>query len=287
MSGREIFQGFQGSGKAQGAFNVFNAETVRGVVEGVLEGEEGRAYIQTSASTVASYGAEALAGMIGALIPQSERARFLLHLDHCLDMKLIEDCVRFGWDSVMIDASQFDLEENIRRTRAVVHLAGEQGVVVEGEIGKVGGPEDGFTAGETGDDESVSSDEVERFVVESGIDLVAIGVGTKHGFYEEGKCEVNVGLLQAVQERGLGVPFVLHGGSGIPLGQVRQAVAAGVRKINISTELKEAYAGACRAHLEGPDPHAVIAGVEGAVAEVRRVVSERRRAFEEMSPSLD
>lgn len=282
MSGRERVRSFILTGKAYGAFNVFNAESIRGVVRAVVHAQTG-AYIQTSASTVRSYGAKPLAAMVRALIGRDERDRFVLHLDHCLDSKVIGECVDAGWDSVMIDASGFSLDENIRRTRAVVAMAHEAGVAVEGEIGSVGDAEDGFENDPDEAASSVNAEDVERFVRETGIDLVAIGVGTKHGFYQPGACDVDVALLQAARRRCPGTPFVLHGGSGIPMDQVQAAIRAGVRKVNISTELKEAYLKACSAYIGGPNPYAVIEGVEAITESIYQVVRKKIEEFQRIS----
>lgn len=282
MRGRKLVQSFIQSGEAYGAFNVFNAESTRGVVGAVVQAGT-RAYIQTSASTVKIYGAEPLASMIWALVGQRERSRFVLHLDHCLDSKVIGECVAAGWDSVMIDASAFALDENIRRTRVVVEMAHDAGVAVEGEIGAVGDSEDGFEIQPNEAASRVKAEDVERFVRETGIDLVAIGVGTKHGFYEPGSCNVDVALLQAAGRRCPGMPFVLHGGSGIPMEQVKAAVAAGVRKINISTELKEAFIKGCLAYAGGPNPYSVLEGVESIRETICQVVRNKIEQFQKIS----
>lgn len=249
------------------AFNVFNAETILGVAAAVQE-SGATAYLQTSASTVKAYGAAVLAGMITALIPHDVRRRIVLHLDHCDTDSMFRDCLAAGWDSIMIDASSRPLAENIRRTREIVVLAKGYGALVEGEIGVVGGDEDGFESYASGDAKP-APDEVLRFMDETGADLIAVGVGTKHGHYEQ-PCEVDQSLLEAVHRARPDAALVLHGGSGIPENQLRPAVQrGGIRKINISTEIKEAWLGAQRAHLNGADPHKVIAAVQSAIAAVK------------------
>ncbi len=250
------------------AFNVFNAETILGVAAAVQE-SSAAAYLQTSASTVKAYGATALAGMIHALIPADIRRRIVLHLDHCDTDSMFRDCLVAGWDSIMIDASSRPLAENIRRTREIVILAREYGALAEGEIGVVGGDEDGFASYASGDVKP-APDDVLRFMDETGANLIAVGVGTKHGHYEQ-PCEVDQVLLEAVHRARPDAALVLHGGSGIPENQIRAAVQrGGIRKINISTEIKDAWLGAQRAHLAGTDPHKVIAGVQSAIAAVKQ-----------------
>ena len=251
------------------AFNVFNAETILGVVQAVQEASS-PAYIQTSASTVKFYGAAPLSGMINALIPAEIRHRILLHLDHCDSDAIFRNCLEAGWDSIMIDASSLPLTENIRRTREIVLLAREFGALAEGEIGVVGGDEDGFAA-YASSDKKPAPDEVLRFIDETGADLIAVGVGTKHGHYEQ-PCEVDQALLEAVHRARPETALVLHGGSGIPEAQLRAAVQrGGIRKINISTEIKDAWLGAQRAYLASSDPHKVIGGVQSAIAAVQQL----------------
>ncbi len=248
------------------AFNIFNAETILGVAAAV-RGSGLPVYLQTSASTVRCYGAAALAGMIHALIPADIRRLIILHLDHCDTDTLFRDCLEAGWNSVMIDASARPLEENILRTRGVVAMAHEYGAFAEGEIGVVGGEEDGFEA-YASDKVKPAPEDVLRFIDETGADLVAVGVGTRHGHYEQA-CQVDQPLLEAVHRARPAAALVLHGGSGIPEEQLRASVQrGGIRKINISTEIKDAWLSSQRTHLEGAQPHQVIAGVKLAIAAV-------------------
>jgi len=262
------------------AFNVFNAETILGVATAVQEAGCS-AFLQTSASTVRCYGAVALAGMINALVPSGIRDRIVLHLDHCDADGLLRDCLEAGWDSIMIDASARPLEENIRRTREMVELAREFGALAEGEIGVVGGEEDGFEAYASGDAKPVP-EAVVRFIDETGAGLIAVGVGTKHGYYDatEG-CKVDQPLLEAVHTARPQAALVLHGGSGIPEDQLRAAVQrGGIRKINISTEIKEAWLGAQRRHFDGPHPHQVISGVNSAIEAVKQTALAKMRLLQ-------
>lgn len=251
------------------AFNVFNAETILGVVAAIAETGYA-AYMQTSVSTVKAYGAASLAGMIGALVPAQIRSLIVLHLDHCDSDDMFRACLAAGWDSIMVDASARPLEENIRRTREVAALAREYHAHAEGEIGVVGGDEDGWES-YAGSDAIPAPNEVLRFVDACGAGLIAVGVGTKHGHYEQ-PCQVDQALLESVHAARPHAALVLHGGSGIPEDQLRVAVQrGGIRKINISTEIKDAWLGAQREHLAGADPHKVIAGVQGAIAAVKAV----------------
>jgi len=264
------------------AFNIFNAETVLGVTAAVAETGHA-AYLQTSASTVKAYGAAVLGRMINALIPGEVRGRIVLHLDHCDTDVMFRDCLAAGWDSIMVDASARPLEENIRRTREVAALARESGAYAEGEIGVVGGDEDGWEA-YAGGDVRPAPEDVLRFIDESGATLVAVGAGTKHGHYEQ-PCQVDQALLEAIHAARPDAALVLHGGSGIPEGQLRDAVQrGGIRKLNISTDIKEAWLGAQRLHLDSADPHKVIAGVQGAIAAVKAVAVSKMKLLSSFLP---
>lgn len=256
------------------AFNVFNAETILGVAAAVSESGL-PAWLQTSASTVRCYGAAALAGMVRALAGPGIRGRIMLHLDHCDSDDLFRECLEAGWDSIMIDASGRPLSDNIRRTREVVELAREYNAMTEGEIGVVGGEEDGFAA-YAGGAARPAVEDVVRFIDETGADLVAVGAGTKHGHYTAAGCQVDQPLLEAVHSARPQAPLVLHGGSGIPDEQVRAAVQrGGIRKVNISTDIKDAWIDAQHAWLASKNPHSVIAGVTLAVEKIKLTALSR------------
>lgn len=260
------------------AFNVFNAETVMGVAAAMAQSGLA-AMIQTSASTVKAYGAARLSGMITALLGLELRARTILHLDHCDTDEMFRACLEAGWDSVMIDASARCLGENIARTRAVVELAHSYGAIAEGEIGVVGGDEDGFES-YAGGDVRPAPEDVLRFIDETGADLVAVGVGTKHGHYDQ-PVQVDQGLLEAIHRARPAAALVLHGGSGIPADQLRAAVQrGGIRKVNISTEVKDAWLSAVSDHLQSADPHKVIAAVQCASAAVCETAIAKMRLLE-------
>lgn len=260
----------------QGAFNIFNAEGAL-ALRLASDGTGLRAFLQTSASFVKAWGADRLGAVLRGIAGPRGDSRLTIHLDHCSDLALISGCIRAGWDSVMIDASALPLEENIRATRAVVDLARPAGVLVEGEIGYVGGPEDDFSAG--GSPERVRAEDAVRFATESGIDLLAVGVGTSHGHYAAG-VKVDVDLLEEVHQLLPGMPLVLHGGSGIPEDQVADSVRrGGVRKINISTDIKESWNHAVRTHIDGPDPLNTGALSRSILSVLTETMSARMRLF--------
>jgi ketose-bisphosphate aldolase len=158
------------------------------------------------------------------------------HLDHCTDLEFIKFCADSGFDSVMYDGSAFDIDVNIANSKLIIDYAGGRQCLVEGELGKVSGVEDGFGDGGSS---YAEINEILRYVKETNIDLMALGIGNAHGFYEnlEG-LDLDI-LMQAHSKLGNDQLFVLHGGTGLPEEIIRQAIGYGVVKINLSTEIKK------------------------------------------------
>ena len=158
------------------------------------------------------------------------------HLDHCTDIDFIKFCVDSGFDSVMYDGSAFDIEQNILNSIEVRQYALNKGCLVEGELGKVSGVEDGF-----GDEGSsyAEIEEIQRYVHETKIDLMALGIGNAHGFYDSlDGLKMNI-LKEAREKLDHNQLFVLHGGTGLSEEIIREAIGYGVVKINISTQIKK------------------------------------------------
>ena len=167
----------------------------------------------------------------------------VLHLDHTKEISIIKDAIAAGFQSVMIDASQKEFEENIRITREVVEYAHEKGVAVEAELGKIGATD----KIETDNDESLYTDpdEAEEFVARTGVDTLAVSIGTAHGVYPVKNPRIDFDRLQAIRKK-VSLPLVLHGGSGLPAETVKKAITipgGGVSKINIATDLEQAFLG--------------------------------------------
>ena len=156
-----------------------------------------------------------------------------LHLDHCDDITLCLQAVDVGFDSVMFDGSHMPLEENIKLTKQVVDYAHAKGVVVEAEIGKIRG------RGVDGDDYLAAVSDVVQLAEQTGVDMIAVGIGTAHGHYE-GKPEINFDRLLEIH-KAVDVPLVLHGGTGIPEQDIRRSLTMGISKINVGTAIHTAY----------------------------------------------
>ncbi len=176
----------------------------------------------------------------------------VLHMDHCTDIDMIRRCVDNGFTSVMIDSSKKEYNENVDDTCKVVEYASKYGVSVESELGHVGGKEDDIVV----DDMSVLFTDPEyalNFVQTTGIDCLAVAVGTVHGFYKA-KPKLDFPRISAINKLIPKTPLVLHGGTGVPYDDFREAIKRGVRKINVGTELKvHGVFDTCVAGFNSPD----------------------------------
>ncbi|MBM3474163.1 MAG: class II fructose-bisphosphate aldolase [Armatimonadetes bacterium] len=163
-----------------------------------------------------------------------------LHLDHGMKLTEVEECVRAGFTSVMLDGSHFPYEENVRLTRETVEIAHDFDASVEGELGHVAGLEGDISVSEE-DALQTDPDQAADFVAQTGLDCLAVAIGTVHGVYR-GEPKINLERLEQIAAR-VDAPLVLHGGSGTPDDLVRECIRRGVAKINICTELQQAWLG--------------------------------------------
>jgi fructose-bisphosphate aldolase class II len=217
------------------AFNIINDLTVEAVVAAAAE-ERAPVILQTSVKTVKQYGRAQLHDIVHALIHDAG-VPVTLHLDHCPDRTVISDCLEGGWNSVLFDAHELDVAENLRQTTEVVAEARKAGGHVEGEIEGIQGVED-----DVGSDEAshVQSLEVAvDFIERTGVDCFAPAIGNAHGQYKKAP------VLDAQRVSDLvaatGIPMALHGGTGLSDEQFTDLIARGCAKVNISTALKETF----------------------------------------------
>jgi len=159
-----------------------------------------------------------------------------LHLDHG-NFEAAKACIEAGFTSVMFDGSSLPFEENVEKTKEIVALAHAKGVSVEAEVGAIGGTEDGITA-----DGEVADPAECRKIVDLGVDFLAAGIGNIHGIYPEGWKGLHIDVLEKINEATDYIPLVLHGGTGIPDNQIRDAIVNGVSKINVNTDCQLVFA---------------------------------------------
>lgn len=237
MTGDELLLDAQKNKYAVGAFNINNMEIVQAIM-GAAEELNSPVIIQASQGGLQYAGVRYIAAL-GRLAGQDSHVPVALHLDHGTDFKQITQCIRNGFTSVMIDASQSPLEENIKRTKKIVEIAHAVGVSVEAELGKIGGTEDDIIVDER-DATFTDPNEAKMFVEETGIDSLAIAVGTAHGVYQ-GEPKIDFDRIKAIREL-VDIPLVLHGSSGVPEESLKKAISLGICKINIDTDIRASFA---------------------------------------------
>jgi len=177
----------------------------------------------------------------------SENVPTCLHLDHCSDIKAIQTAIDAGFSSIMYDGSHLDIEENIANSRIVVEMARPRGISVEGELGAIGGSEDGKSVA-IEDISFTTVEDAKRFVDETDVDMLAVSVGTVHGLYT-GKAQIQHQRLQEISSA-TGTPLVLHGGTGVSDEDMRKAVTEGINKVNVGTEMNVQWVGQCKSTFE-------------------------------------
>lgn len=232
----ELFKKYDGK-RAIGSFNVHCLEMLPAMLEGAKE-IDAPIIIQTSLGTAEYIGFDLLVSTIETL---SERldVDVCLHMDHCKDIEALKKAINVGYTSVMYDGSSLPLEENIKNTRIVVEYAHANNVSVEGEVGTIGGAEEGIVVSE---EAAIYTDpeDAYKFVRETGVDAIAVAIGTIHGQYKS-KAKINFELLEELSTNMNNVGIVLHGGTGVSDEDMRRCVAQGMKKVNVGTELNKSY----------------------------------------------
>lgn len=291
VPGKELLVAAGSRGRAVGAFNFSNLEFLQAIVA-AADARQTPVFLATSESAIGYAGIEYIVAMARAAAGTTE-VSLCLHLDHGRDLALIQRCIKAGYTSVMIDASQLPFEENLRQTRAVVAMARPAGVSVEAELGRLVGREDAVIVAER---EALLVDPAEaaRFVAETGVDSLAPAIGTAHGAFKfKGEPKLDFARLEKVKQVTGGLPLVLHGASsvppeliekcqrygldvkgarGVPEQDLTQAIRLGVNKINVDTDLRLAFAAEVRrAFSEQPkdfDPRHYLGRARDAVREL-------------------
>ncbi|WP_135554458.1 class II fructose-1,6-bisphosphate aldolase [Paenibacillus cymbidii] len=216
---------------AVGQFNMNNLEFAQAIMQAALELKSPFIY-GVSEGAIKYMGIEFTVAIAEAAAKKSGLP-IALHLDHGSSFEVAMKCIRAGFSSVMFDGSHHGFEDNIRLTKEVVKAARAMGVSVEGELGTIGGVEDDISVDEE-DANLAKPEEAIRFYEETGVDCLAIAVGTAHGMYA-GEPNIRFDIIEKVSAA-IPVPVVLHGGSGVPDEMIRKAIEAGVGKINVNTE---------------------------------------------------
>jgi tagatose 1,6-diphosphate aldolase GatY/KbaY len=252
-------------------FNIHNLETLKAAASTAFE-ERAPIILQATPGTVRFAGAEYLVSM-AKVASEKYDTPIAMHLDHGEDYGMVMECLRAGFTSIMIDGSQHPYDENIAMVKKVVEAAHLMGVPVEAELGKIGGIEDDLVV-EVNDLYTDPKVAVE-FIAKTGIDSLAIAIGTAHGLYKK-KPQLDFDRLAQIRQK-VSIPLVLHGASDLPDESVRKCIELGINKINIATELKIAFSGAIKTVFdiksEESDPRKLFTpGVEAMKAVVKNKI---------------
>ena len=243
MTIKELLLQCQKEGPAVLATNFYNFETLTAVMK-AAQAVEAPVMLQLTRSSIDYMGLDVAVRMAREAISDYGLQGYI-HLDHGGSVELVRRCLDAGFDSVMIDASEKPFAENVETTRKVVEMAAAYGVPVEAELGYVAklGQEQGggFTTPE----------EAKTFVDETGVDSLAVAIGSAHGFYKQPP-HLDIPRLKAIHAA-TPVCLVLHGSSGIPHDQVREAIANGIVKVNLATEIKDTFMRALKQILLSTD----------------------------------
>ncbi len=289
----EMFQKAYAGGYAVGAFNVNNMEIIQGITEAAAE-TNSPLILQVSAGA-RKYAKHAYLVKLVEAAMEDTGLDIALHLDHGEDFDICKACIDGGFSSVMIDGSKHSFEDNIAMTKEVVDYAHKFGVTVEGELGRLAGVEDDVNVS-AADSSYTDPAQVEEFVTRTGVDSLAIAIGTSHGAYKfkpGTKPQLRFDILAEVERRLPGFPIVLHGASsvmqdyvakvnqyggsmpdaiGVPEDMLREAAKMAVCKINIDSDLRLAMTAAVREHLanhpEDFDPRQYLKPAREAIKEV-------------------
>lgn len=244
---KQLLLDAQKGGYAVGAFNIENMEMAMAVVK-AAEKMNAPAILQTTPSTI-KYASISLYYANVKAAAEKAKVPIALHLDHGSSFELAVQAMGAGYTSIMIDGSKETLEGNIAVTKRVVDVCSAVDIPVEAELGKVGGKEDDLECNDPG---YTDPEDAVRFVEETGIDSLAVAIGTAHGIYK-GEPKLDVERLSEIRQR-VTIPLVLHGASGVPDETVRECIRRGICKVNFATELRIAYSDGVKAFLkEEPD----------------------------------
>jgi len=296
VTNTEVLSVASAGGYAVGAFNINNMEVLQAIVEIAIE-EKSPIIVSASPSAIKYAGLEYLTAMVKAATKTSS-IPMTLHLDHGKELETATMCINGGFTSVMIDGSRLDFEENVAMTKHVVGLAHSKGVSVEAELGKLVSQE---SAAQDAEDPYTDPDAAVEFVDRTGVDALAVAIGTSHGAYKfKGDVKLDFERLKAIRSK-VDIPLVLHGASGVPAWivekatkygaelsgakgipdeHIKHAISLGIAKINIDTDLRLAFVGSVREVLvTSPkvyDPRKILGPAK---ENMKKVVQEKMRLF--------
>lgn len=268
-----LFAG-RAAGRAVGAFTCYDLETAAAALRAAERRRTPVMLLIGARSFAAKDGPRLLAALVTAVAHSEVDA--CVQLDHCSDLDRIGAALQLGAGAVMADGSKLDYETNVEFVRSAVELAASFGAAVEAELGGITGDEDAARAVEAG--ALTDPDQAREFMQRTGAHCLAVSIGNVHGIYSRPPM-LDWPRLDAIAAR-VDQPLALHGASGIPDDMVRRSIGAGIEKINVNTELRQAYLEATREHLAAVMAEAQLADLhEAQTAAVERVVEAKLDVF--------
>ncbi|MCR1848707.1 tagatose-bisphosphate aldolase subunit GatY [Paraclostridium sordellii] len=283
ISTKEILEKAQNQGYAVPAFNIHNLETIQVVLKAARD-LKSPVILAATPSTV-KYADENYLLAIMNKATELNDIPIAFHLDHHENVDDIKRIIKLGCKSVMIDASKHEFDENVSIVKDIVNFAHKYGTTVEAELGKLGGVEDNLEVDDK-DAYLTNPNEALKFVKLTGVDSLAVAIGTAHGLY---KCEPKLDFKRLEEIRRLvHVPLVLHGASGVSYGAVQEAIKNGICKVNIATELKIPFSNAIKKYFEenpnASDPRQYLVPAKNAmydvVAEKIKMCKSENKAYD-------
>ena len=273
---KDLVRDAKKNGYAIGAFNITNLESVLGVAQAAVRAGS-PAIIQVSESAIQYMGLKPITHIVSTVAKNvAAKAPIALHLDHGTNFETIFECISAGFTSVHIDASSLPLDENIKLTRQIVKVAHAKKVWVQGEVGAIVGAH-GDIKSKLKDIPLANLEEVIEFVRATKVDTIAAAIGTAHGVHSNE--DIVFSLLKAIKDK-VKIPFVLHGGSGVPDAKIKKAIKEGVNIINIGTDLKVAFCRTlievCLKNREETDPRNLL---KPTITAIEKVVFNKMKLF--------
>lgn len=260
---------------AIGAFSAHNVETLLAILEASKQ-EQAPVMIMIGQKVINTLGLKQMKLLIDAFM-EEYNVPVAIHLDHSRNFIQVLEAVQLGFQSVMFDGSSLSFEENSSITKKVVEVARALNIGSEGEIGKIGGTEDDITVDE---DEALITtvEEAIEFVNATDVDYLALSIGTAHGIYKK-EPKLRFDRLEDIS-KSIKRPIVLHGGSGVPNDQVKKAISLGVAKVNVDTELREAFTRGIQSIYEkNPDEYVLADSLGNGRKTMQSVVQDKIRIF--------
>jgi len=273
---KDIVKDAEKGSYAIGAFNIHNLEAILGVARAAVRAKS-PAIIQVSEGAIKYMGLKPITHIVSTVAKNiAAPVPIALHLDHGKSFQSVFECIRAGFSSVHIDASDLPIEENIVLTKQVIDIAHRRNVWVQGEVGAIIGGH-GDISGEIQDIPIAEVDDVVKFVKETGVDTIAAAIGTAHGVYSNE--DILIDLLKEIKSK-TKIPFVLHGGSGVDVNKIKESIKNGVNIINIGSDIKIAFTDilkkTCKENPEETDPRNLL---KPTIQAVEDVVFEQMKLF--------